>query len=66
MKLVVFRVKTWRRVEWDIQNETETELSQISNYLNIFSIYIKRVWGQNPRIGERSDRIWISLNRPDS
>ena len=34
--------------------------------MNIFPIDIRIVWGQNPAIGEGSDRIGKSLNQPDS
>ena len=34
--------------------------------LNNFPIDIRRVWGQNPAIGERSDIIGKSLNQPNS
>ena len=66
VKLIDFDVKTWRWVEWEIQNETGKEIYQIENDFISFPIHIMRVGEQNTRIGEASDKIWKSLNRPDS
>ena len=49
-----------------MQNETENMVSWIEIALISFPIHIRRVWEQNPRIGEAFDRIWKSLNRLDS
>ena len=38
------------------------DISQIENFLNIFLIDIRRVWEQNPAIGEGYDKIGRSLN----
>ena len=36
------------------------------NFPEYISIDIRRVWEQNPTIGEGSDKIGKSLNQPDS
>jgi hypothetical protein len=50
----------------EIQNETERKISWISIVPNSFPINIRRVWGQNPSIGEGFEKFWRSLNRSDS
>lgn len=48
------------------KNEIEKNISWIEIVLNRFPIDIRRVWKQNPTIGEGSNRIGKSLNRHDS
>ena len=44
----------------------KTEISWIENSIDRLPIYIRRVWGQNPAIGEGSEIIGRSLNLSDS